>query len=159
MLRVGDLAQAAEPWLRPEDFCRRTHVRGTRNAHLAEPRERGLRSGRSMPLPLDAEVYGDFITVSYDWHDHAVVLADYHSLAEVEAAILSGAGILNSFNEFMLAFVAGRQRGYEVRDDSGRLWAKEGVRTCGVEALDAFVLNRPNRPACRVTWGDGKRPE
>ena len=156
MLLVRDIAAAAEAtdWMSLESFRTLTHIRGKRNAHVADPEGYNSRTGnyhqRRTPLPLDAEVHGDFLTLYYCGHGPWAILEDHESLAEVERSILSRAGILNGFTQFVLAFVDGKLRSYEVRDRSDRLIAKDGMRVAEWNDLRAA-----DAPECRVVWTGG----
>ena len=137
-----------------DSFRTLTHIRGTRNAHLADPDGYDSRTGnyhqRSTPLPLDAEVHGEFLTLDYCGHGPWAILENHGSLADVEKSILSGAGILNGFTEFVLAFIDGKQRGYEVRDGGNRLLAKDGMRV-----VDPNEAHAAKAAECRVVWTGG----
>ena len=156
MLLVRDIAAAVEATdsMSLDGFRTLTHVRGKLNAHLADPDGYDGRIGRyrerRTPLPMDAEVLGDFLTLDYCGHGPWAVLADHESLAEVEKSILSAAGILNGFTTFVLAFVNGKLRSYEVRDRSDRVVAKEGMCT-----VDWNELGAVNAAQCRVVWTGG----
>ena len=154
MLLVRDIAAAATNWMSLDMVRTLTHVRGKRNAHLADPDGYDSRTGnyleRRTPLPLDAEVRGDFLTLDYCGHGPWAILKDHDSLGEVERSILSGAGILNGFTDFVLAFVDGRLRSYEVRDAGNRLLAKAGMRV--VEPNEAHAAKSAE---CRVVWTGG----
>jgi hypothetical protein len=153
VLLVRDIAAAAEATecMSLESFRTLTHIRGTRNIHLAE--RDGFDSPgknhyeRRTPLPLDGEVHGEFMTLDYCGHGPWGVLRDHEALADVERYILSGTGILNGFTDFVLAFVRGKQRSYEVRDGSGNVLAKDGMRVVGWKAL-----HEADRAGCRVIW-------
>jgi len=153
MLTVRDIAAAAEAtgFMSLDSFLTLTHIRGKRNGHLADPDGYDSRTGnyheRRTPLPLAAEVHGEFLTLDYCGHGPWAILKDHGSLAEVEGEILSGAGILNGFTEFVLAFVNGRLHSYEVRDRSNRLIAKDGMRVA--EWNGPFASNAGE---CRVVW-------
>ncbi len=131
-----------------------THVRGTRNAHLADPQGfddlTRKHSERTTPLPLDGEVRGDFVTLDYCGHCTCVIIEDHDSLADVELKILSGAGILNPFTEVVLAFINGKLREYEVRHESGTLLAKAGVLV--VSWSEVRGLSATDRRKCQVLW-------
>jgi hypothetical protein len=134
-----------------DTFRALTHVRGVPNAHLAEPDGYDARPNfqlqRRTPLPLDAEVRGTFLTLQYCGHGPWAFLEEHGSLAAVEAIILSGSGVLSPLHEFLLAFVDGRPRRYEVRDESGRLLASDGMRRA-----DWDDLREVDRTKCRVVW-------
>jgi hypothetical protein len=140
---VRDIAAAAHATVEmsPEVFGTVTHICGTRNAHLADPENRDSRTGhyrdRETPLPMDAEIRGDFLTLTFYDHDGYVLLTDHDSLQDVEEAIRSRPGVLNGFVGFLLAFVHGRQRGYEVRDQAGNVLAKDGQRVASLDRIDA----------------------
>jgi hypothetical protein len=156
MLLLRDIAAAADAtdWMSLESFRTLTHIRGRRNAHLAEPDGYDSRTGnyhqRRTPLPLDVEVHGDFVTLAYCGHGPWAILEDHDSLAELERSILGGAGILNGFTEFVLAFVNGNLRSYEVRDGGNQLVAKDGMRVVVWNELDPA-----KEAACRVIWTGG----
>lgn len=106
-----------------------THVRGPSNAHLTDERRESIYLPRAWPLPPDAEVRGEFLTLLWEWHSPCLLLDEHASLADVEAAIIGGAGVSNPFTGCVLAFVGGQLRGYEVRRRAdGLLVAKGGVR-------------------------------
>jgi hypothetical protein len=156
MLLVRDIAAAAEAtgWVSLDTFRTLTHIRGTRNEHLADPEgfdspTRNVHE-RTTPLPLDAEVHGRFLTFDYCGHGTWAVLQDHESLKDVEKSILSGSGILNVFTEVVLAFVDGKHRSFEVRDASGRLLAKDGTH-----AVDRNELHAADAAKCRVVWTGG----
>jgi hypothetical protein len=130
LLRDIAAATHATVGMSPEFFGTVTHVCGTRNAHLADPESLDSRTGRyrdrETPLPMDAEIRGDFITLTFYDHDGYTILKDHDSLRAVEEAIISGAGVLNGFVGFVLAWVHGRQCGYEVRDEAGEVPLRMG---------------------------------
>jgi hypothetical protein len=154
MLLVRDIAAAAEAtgWVSLDTFLTLTHIRGTRNAHLADPGGSRARTvhERTTLLPLDAEVHGRFLTFDYCGHGTSAILQDHESLADVERSILSGSGVLNPFTEVVLAFVDGRHRTFEVRDASGRLLAKGGT-----QAVHRNELHTPDAATCHVVWTGG----
>jgi hypothetical protein len=152
-MRLADISSAAEAtgWMSPDDFRSLTHIRGRRNGFLADPQGHDPRNGRYLerrsPMPLDAEVSGDFLTLDYCGHGPWAILEDHDSLEALERAILSGAGVLNTFTTFMLAFINGRLRQYEVRDRHGHLLASHGSFIPG-STTESHV--HPND--CRIVW-------
>ncbi len=90
-------------------------VRGSRNAHLADPIEgRGGFQNRNTPLEGSEPVYGNYLTLRYLGHDPAVVLTDHDDLPSLEAEICSGSGYLNPFSTLMVAIVEGRVRPFRI---------------------------------------------
>src|SRR5262252_8912939 len=93
MLLVRDIAAAAEAtgWVSLKTFRTQTHIRGTRNDHLVDHDgfDNPTRSvhERTTPLPLDAEVYGRFLTFDYCGHGVWAILQDHESLSDVEKFI------------------------------------------------------------------------
>ena len=77
------------------------------NAHLANPlncSSRFHRHERPVALTGDEDVLGRFHTVDCNDHDPYLYLTTHESLEDMERFILSGAGILNSYLTFILAF-------------------------------------------------------
>lgn len=151
MLHVRDIAAAAERWMPIEDFLSFTHIRGKSNTHLAEPDGFDNRTQRYAqrrhPLPLDGFVHGDFLTLDYCGHGPWAILESHDSIADAEKAILGGAGILNGWTDFMIAFINGRPRDFEVQDESGRTLAKGGALL-----VSASEAHQADRSRCRIIW-------
>jgi len=96
-----------------------------RNEHLANPLNRDPNvfyfRPRLEPLSGNEPVYGQFLSLSYYSHDPFLVLENHDDLASLESSILAGAGILNPFTTFELAFIGFRMAPYRItyRDGQG----------------------------------------
>jgi hypothetical protein len=97
----------------------------TRNEHLANPLNRDPNvfyfRPRLVSLSGDEPVFGQFLSLKYGSHDPLMILEDHDDLASLESSILSGAGILNLFTTFQLAFRGFRVAPYRItyRDGNG----------------------------------------
>ena len=105
-----------------EEILRLLDTKGTENEHLANPLNRDpdvyYFRPRGKALTGAESVHGDFLILNYCGHDPAMILSDYLSISDLEAAILGGGGILNMFTTYQLAFRDGLITSYDVFYDS-----------------------------------------
>jgi hypothetical protein len=93
------------------EIFRLLDVRGTRNAHLANPLNlppwNGYIRPRAVPLTGDEEVNGDFLALTYCHHDPFVRLDDFASRIELESGLLGRGGFLHPMINYLVAFIEG----------------------------------------------------
>lgn len=97
-------------------------TKGAENEHLANPLNRDphvyYQRPRDKALTGAEVVHGDFLALDYCGHTPSMTLFDYPRIEELETVILGGAGILNQFTTYLLAFREGRIAPYDVFYDS-----------------------------------------
>ena len=104
--------------LEREEILKLLDTKGTENEHLANPLNRDpevfYERPRETAFTGDEAVHGDYLLLDFCGHNPSMVLFDFPSLQDLEAAILGGGGITNIFTTYQLAFRSGRLTPYDI---------------------------------------------
>ena len=114
----------AEPWMAEFHLPSALEIfqiidfSGPSNQHLANPLNQKPWTGyvrpRAVTMTGDEEVDGENLLFHYVRHSPTMTLRDFSTLGELEAHILSGAGITNDYTTGLVAIVYGQVKPYTV---------------------------------------------
>jgi len=106
---VAATATDSEGGLEANELYMLLDARGDANPHLVNQLNRDPQvyyfRPRQHPLTGDEMVNGRFLSLHYCGHDPFALLLDHQDLESLESSILSGAGILNPFTTYLIAFI------------------------------------------------------
>lgn len=119
---IAFTSNASDGGLRLPEILQFLDTQGIANEHLSNPKNRGPKAyhfhPREIALTGSELVFGDFLLLNHCSHDQSLILTDFPSLSDLESQILDGAGILNPFTTFLLAFRQGILSPYEITYES-----------------------------------------